>query len=60
MNEELDGQLPLFTLDGADEWIQRHYADEDEYTDDCRCYLCEEYAQNSKLGARYRYKDRPS
>lgn len=37
---ELPGQLPLFTLDGADEWIQRHYADEGEYEGGCGCEYC--------------------
>lgn len=38
---ELEGQMPLFTLDGADEWIQKHFADEGEYEQECTCcYLC--------------------
>jgi hypothetical protein len=37
MNEmtELAGQLPLFTLDGADQEIQDQYADEE-----CCCSYC--------------------
>lgn len=47
---EMEGQMPLFTLDGTDEWIQRHYADEGEYPDDCNCFLCLYRSPGPSLG----------
>jgi hypothetical protein len=47
---EMEGQMPLFTLDGTDDWIQRHYADEGEYPDDCDCFLCQHRSPGPSLG----------
>jgi hypothetical protein len=33
---EMQGQLPLFTLDGTDDYIQRWFADENEMDEICR------------------------
>lgn len=39
---EMEGQMSLFTmdLDGADEWIQWHYADEGSEEEEHGCPLC--------------------
>jgi hypothetical protein len=38
--------MSLFTLDGADDWIQRHYADESDGDQDCPCPYCQRGIQD--------------